>query len=62
MDDFGDVINIQGGRNGKYSLRGSLVQAVFDPEGLSLINVLKKLPVNMQIDIKKPYVYLDKLR
>ncbi|MGP0127859.1 MAG: alpha/beta hydrolase [cyanobacterium endosymbiont of Rhopalodia musculus] len=53
MDYFGDIINIQGGRNGKYPLRGSLVQAAFEPEGLSLINVLKKLPVNMQIDIKK---------
>ncbi|XTZ20131.1 MAG: alpha/beta hydrolase [cyanobacterium endosymbiont of Rhopalodia fuxianensis] len=53
MDYFGDVINIQGGRNGKYPLRGSLVQAAFEPEGLSLINVLKKLPVNMPIDIKK---------
>ncbi|WP_267384186.1 alpha/beta hydrolase [Cyanobacterium sp. uoEpiScrs1] len=53
IDYFGDVINIQGGRNGKYPLRGSLVQAAFEPEGLSLINILKKLPVNMQIDLKK---------
>ncbi len=53
IDYFGGVINIQGGRNGKYPLRGSLVQAAFDPEGLRLINVLKKLPTNMQIDLKK---------
>lgn len=53
IDYFGDIINIQGGRSGKYPLRGSLVQAAFEPEGLSLINVLKKFPINMQIDIKK---------
>ncbi|MEA5532919.1 alpha/beta hydrolase [Crocosphaera sp. XPORK-15E] len=49
---FGNYVAIQGGRNGKYALRGAMVQAAFDPEGLTLINFLKKLPTNMQIDIE----------
>lgn len=49
---FGKLINIQGGRNGKYALRAALIQAALDPEeGLTLINVLRKLPTNIQIDL-----------
>ena len=53
LNYFGKVINIQGGRNGKFLLRGALVQAAFEPEGLTLINFLKKLSTNVQIDLKK---------
>ncbi|AIE74918.1 alpha/beta hydrolase [Synechocystis sp. CS-94] len=45
---LGKGITIQGGSNGKYALRAALVQAAFDPEGFTLINVLKKLPTNME--------------
>ncbi len=44
----GKGITIQGGANGKYVLRGALVQAALDPEGLTLLNVLKKLSTNLQ--------------
>ncbi len=50
---FGRVINVQGGRNGQYILRGAMVQAAFDEEGLTLVNFLKKLPTNIQVDLKK---------
>ena len=53
LNYFGKVINIQGGRNGKFLLRGALVQAALDSEGLTLINFLKKLSTNVQIDLKK---------
>ena len=53
LNRFGKFINIQGGRNGKYALRGAMVQAAFDPEGLTLINILRKLPTNVQIDLEK---------
>lgn len=53
LDNFGKIINIQGGRNGKYALRAALIQAAFEPEGLTLLNFLKKLPVNMQIDLSQ---------
>ncbi len=45
---LGKGITIQGGVNGKYALRAALVQAAFDPEGLTLLNVLKKFPNNIQ--------------
>lgn len=50
---FGYMMEIQGGRNGKYALRGAMVLAAFDEEGLSLINFFRKLPTNMQIDLRK---------
>jgi predicted dienelactone hydrolase len=38
--------------NGKQSLRAGIVQAAFDQEeGLTLLNLLKKLPVNLYIDV-----------
>jgi len=46
---LGKGITIQGGANGKYVLRGALIQAAFDPEGLTLLNVLKKLSTNIQL-------------
>ena len=46
---LGKGITIQGGRNGKYAIRAAFVQAALDPNGFSLINVLKKLPTDMQL-------------
>ncbi|MGL5036049.1 MAG: alpha/beta hydrolase, partial [Microcystaceae cyanobacterium] len=45
---LGKGITIEGGRNGKYAIRAAFVQAAFDPQGFTLINVLKKLPTNME--------------
>ncbi|MEL4896818.1 alpha/beta hydrolase [Crocosphaera sp. Alani8] len=45
----GDGVTIQGGINGKYALRGAMVSASLDPEGLTLLNVLKKYPTNIQL-------------
>jgi predicted dienelactone hydrolase len=49
LTQLGKGITIQGGRNGKYALRAAFVQAALDPDGFSLINVLKKLPTDMQL-------------
>ncbi|MEA5508539.1 alpha/beta hydrolase [Crocosphaera sp. UHCC 0190] len=45
----GKGVTIEGGVNGGYALRGAIVQAAFDPEGLTLLNVLKKYPTNLQL-------------
>lgn len=37
--------------NGKQSLRAGIVGAAFDKEGLTLLNLLKKLPVNLYINV-----------
>ncbi|WP_013322655.1 alpha/beta hydrolase [Gloeothece verrucosa] len=46
---FGKGITIEGGRNGKYALRAALIQSALDTEGLTLLNVLRKFPTNMQL-------------
>ncbi|MGK7930715.1 MAG: alpha/beta hydrolase [Microcystaceae cyanobacterium] len=56
LDLVGKVINLQGGRNGKFAIRGALVQAAFDPEGLTLLNFFKKLGVNVSIDLKQALI------
>lgn len=62
LNYFGSVINIRGGRNGKYILRGALVKAALEKDGLSLINVLRKLAVDVQIDIPQALKYTDQIR
>lgn len=46
---LGKGITVEGGINGKYALRGAIVSAAFDPGGLTLLNVLKKFPNNIQL-------------
>ncbi|MDJ0508658.1 MAG: alpha/beta hydrolase [Crocosphaera sp.] len=53
LNYIGKVFNIRGGRNGKYIIRGALVQASFDAEGLTLINFLNQLATDVEIDLKK---------
>ncbi|MDJ0680062.1 MAG: alpha/beta hydrolase [Xenococcaceae cyanobacterium MO_167.B52] len=53
LDLVGNFIQIEGGRNGKLALRGALVTAAFDEEGLSLINFFRQLPTNIQFDLSK---------
>lgn len=56
LDNFGEVINIQGGRNGKFAIRGTLVQSALEPEGLTLLNILSNFPTNIQIDVSRAIV------
>lgn len=49
LNRFGKGITILGGRNGKYALRGAIVQAALDSEeGLTLLNVLRKFSTDVQ--------------
>jgi hypothetical protein len=51
---FGNIINIQGGGSGKIPLRGAIVTAALDKkEGLTLLNFLRNLSVDVQIDVQK---------
>jgi predicted dienelactone hydrolase len=45
----GRGVTIQGGGNGKYALRSAIIKAAFEPEGLTLLNVLREFPTNMQL-------------
>ncbi|MFM7573391.1 MAG: alpha/beta hydrolase [Snowella sp.] len=46
---IGSLVTIQGGRNGVKAIRGAMISAALDPEGLTAINFLRKLPTDMQI-------------
>lgn len=54
LNRVGRLFSIQGGRNGVYAIRGAIVQAAFDQEeGLSLLNFLRYLAVNMQFNLEE---------
>ena len=65
LERMGYLLSIQGGRNGKYALRGALVQAAFDQkEGLTLLNFLRHLAVNVQFNLEEIFraaTYLELL-
>jgi hypothetical protein len=49
LSRIGRLVTIQGGRNGVHAIRGAMISAALDPEGLTAINFLRKLPTDMQI-------------
>ena len=53
LTQLGQGLQTRSGLNGKLSLRAALILAALDPEGLSLLNFLRKLPTDMQFDIGK---------
>ncbi|MGK7944119.1 MAG: alpha/beta hydrolase [Microcystaceae cyanobacterium] len=60
LDRIGVLISVPGGRNGKYLLRGALIQAALDPkEGLTLINILHHLATDVQINVSQIQQALD---
>jgi predicted dienelactone hydrolase len=50
LTQAGNMINIQGGGNGKYALRAALFHAANEPGGLTLLNFLRKFPTNIYLD------------
>lgn len=52
LEQVGDYIQTEGGGNGKFALRGALVTAAFDEQGLSLLNFFRNLPTNIQFDVQ----------
>jgi predicted dienelactone hydrolase len=51
LTTLGKGIQIPGGRNGHYAIRGSMIQASATPEGLSVINVIRHFPTDIQLNI-----------
>ncbi|WP_373479381.1 alpha/beta hydrolase [Geminocystis sp.] len=61
LNYFGSVINIRGGSNGKYILRGALIKAAMEKDGLSLMNVIRNLAVDVQINIPQALKYSEQI-
>ena len=53
IKNFGKGIRADVNHNGFYALRGAMIAAAFDPEGLTVINLLRKFPLaTVYIDLK----------
>lgn len=50
LDRIGDLINSPGGINGKFALRAAMIDASQDPEGLTLLNLLRKYPTDIELN------------
>lgn len=50
---LGDLIPTEAGLNSKYAIRAALVLAAADEDGLSLLNFLRYLPVDVRVDLNK---------
>ncbi len=60
LRSLGDIIRTPSRRNGAQGLRGALVLAAAEPEGLSLLGVLEKFPTNnMRIDSQRVFQALN---
>ncbi len=49
LNRIGRMVTIPGGSNGKYALRGAIVKAAFEPEGLTLLRMLQQFPTDIQL-------------
>ncbi|WP_088888896.1 alpha/beta hydrolase [Leptolyngbya ohadii] len=51
LTQFGSYIRTEANNNGFYALRSAIILAAGNPEGLSLLNVLREYPTNMRVDV-----------
>lgn len=49
---LGRVVNMPRGLSGKYALRSALILAALEPEGLTLVNFLRKYPTDVWLDVE----------
>lgn len=59
IKNFGKGIRADVNRNGFYALRGAIIAAAFDPEGLTVLNFLRKFPLStlyIDLDVLDRYV------
>ncbi|TVQ09252.1 MAG: alpha/beta hydrolase [Leptolyngbya sp. DLM2.Bin27] len=51
LEQVGAILRTRSGDNGKLALRAALIQAANSPQGLSTLNMLRALPVDMQLNV-----------
>jgi predicted dienelactone hydrolase len=56
LEQFGKIITIPGGRNGKYAIRGAIVQAALSEEGLTLLTFLHHFATDLQLNVEKVFL------
>lgn len=66
LNKIGDFIQIPGGRNGFYGVRGAVVQSASDPQGINVITLLRNFPTDIQLNtseiikLVKQFSHLDR--
>ncbi len=53
LTQLGKILSIPGGRNGKYPLRGALVQGALSNEGLTILSFLQYFPTDLQVNVDR---------
>ncbi|MEO0708562.1 MAG: alpha/beta fold hydrolase [Cyanobacteria bacterium J06649_5] len=53
LAEVGDLITTESGLNGGQALRGALVLAASEPDGLTLLNFIEQYPTNIRISISQ---------
>lgn len=62
LQRLGAVIQTEAGQPGFYALRAALILAAADPQGLTLLNVLRKFPNNgVRIDLAQSVDIVEEL-
>ncbi|MBD3887553.1 alpha/beta hydrolase [Phormidium tenue FACHB-886] len=62
LRQLAQVIRTDANLSGFYAIRGALIQAAADPEGLTLLNVLEKFPLNdVRVDLSRAMRILREL-
>lgn len=62
LDRLGNVIQIEGNLSGFYALRSAMILAAAEPDGLTLLNVLEKFPIDsIRIDLSRAFAILGDL-
>jgi predicted dienelactone hydrolase len=61
LKNFGKAIKAEPNRNGFYPLRSAIVQSALDPEGLTVINILRKFPLEtIYLDLDTILEFVDR--
>ncbi len=55
LSNFGRYVQDAAGNNGQALLQTGLIQAAASPTGLTLLNVLEKMPADIQIDLQSSF-------
>ena len=61
IKNFGKGIKADANLNGFYALRGAIIAAAFDPEGLTIINLLREFPLStIYVDLEVIDRYIER--
>ena len=53
LTSLGEIVQTSTGQNGLYAIRSAVILSAMNPEGITPIDLLKQLPVEMKVDLGK---------